>query len=421
MISLRIAPVLAALALVPAAAAAQSPELAPLKEMYERRDCFAAREAVPALGAQAAGDAAFYRGWVAAAFNRPAEAEAELSRFLAAPGDSALRGQAEELLADTYLREHRYGAAADVYARLLAIAPDSAKADLRNSIALFGALRDVPPQTVSFAGDVDVPTTRDKANLVNLPVQSGGAAQDFIFDTGANLSTVTESAARALGFRVIEQAITVGAATGSNTLSRLAVAPELRIGAATVRNVVFLVLPDSALAFPQIGYAIHGILGHPVITALGEVTLTRAGRLRVPARPSPVDAGAAPNLCLDGFDPLVRVTVRGEPLVFGLDTGARQSSLYPAFYERYRAMVDSGTATTRRVGGAGGIREIRVVSIGPVALGIGASTVTLQQIDVMTQPTVNRSRFAFGVLGQDVVASFAEMTLDYRAMQLRFR
>src|SRR4029078_8069324 len=118
----------------------------------------------------------------------------------------------------------------------------------------------------------DVPLTRDRANLMNIPVGEAGKEERFVFDTRANLSTIGETLARELGVRIIDRQILVGTATGARATSRLAIAPELRIGAATARNVVFLVLPDSALKFPQIGYEIRGIVGHPVIAALGEVT-----------------------------------------------------------------------------------------------------------------------------------------------------
>ena len=414
---------LAATLALAGSAHAQAPDTARLAEAYRRHDCFTAREALRGARDGSAPGLAFYRGWTAAAFNHPDSAAAELRRYLASPAaasDPERRRAAQQLLGDMLVREFRYGEAADAYTALAAASPDSAKADLHNVVALFGALRSVPAQTVSLAADLDVPTTRDRANLINLQVQAGGATESFIFDTGANLSTVVESTARALGFRMIDQSIQVGAVTGVRTAPHLAVAPELRVGAATVRNVVFLVFPDSALAFPQIGYQIHGILGHPVITALGEVTHTREGRLQVPAHPA-ATAGGEPNLCLDGLDNLVRGSIGGETLLFGFDTGARTSQLFPRYHQQHRAAVETGTETTLRIGGAGGMRSIHAYTIGPVAITVGGGTATLQRINVSTETTGERSRYVDGDIGQDVITSFAAMTLDYRAMQLRFR
>ncbi len=417
----------AALLLAGVAAAplrAQAPDPARLAALYDRHDCFTARDALKTVPVDASPDLAFYRGWVSAAFNRPARAAGELRAYLASPAahaDEKHRRAAEQLLADVLVREFRYGDAADAYARVAAASADSTREDMANSATLFGALRDVPAQTLTFAADVDVPLTRDRAGLMNVPVDAGAAKEAFVFDTGANLSTVVESVARELGFRFIDQRVSVGTATGARAAAGLAVAPELRIGAATVRNAVFLVLPDSALSFPQIGYRIRGIVGHPVIAALGEVTLTRDGHLRAAARPPAAQHGAEPNLCLDGLDNLVRGEMGGQPLLLGLDTGAGSTQLFPAYHVRNRAAVEAGRATTLQIGGAAGTRTLKAYVVGPVALTVGGATATLPQVTVSTEPSGQRADYADGDIGQDVITRFAEMTLDYRAMQLRFR
>jgi Aspartyl protease len=403
---------------------AQAPGTAQLAAMYDRHDCFAARDALRTVRPDASGDLAFYRGWVAAAFSRHDEAATELRRYLAsgaARADAKHRRAAEQLLADVLVREFRYGEAADAYARVAAASTDSTRGDMANNAAVFAALRDVPAQTLAFASDVDVPLTRDRANLMNVPVETGGKQKSFVFDTGANLSTVGESMARELGFRIIDRTIQVGTATSARASARLAVAPELRIGGATVRNAVFLVLPDSALSFPQIGYRIHGIVGHPVIHALGQITLTRDGRLRAPAHPPVATASGEPNLCLDGLDNLVRGEIGGEGLLLGLDTGARSTQLFPPYHRRNRAAVEAGRPTTLQLGGAAGAQSLAAFYIGPVTLAVGGAAATLPQVAVSTQPASQRSDYADGDIGQDVITKFSEMTLDYRAMQFRFR
>lgn len=401
---------------------AQSADPAALAALYERHDCFAARDALAAVPSAAGLD--FYRGWVSSAFNRPNDAATQLRRYLAsdaARADETHRRAAEQLLGDVLVREYRYGDAADLYARVAAATADSTRGDMENNAAVFAALRDAPAQSVAFAGDVDVPLTRDRAGLMNVPVSAGGKEEKFVFDTGANLSTVGETVARELGFRIIDRRISVGTATGANASARLAIAPELKLGAATVRNVVFLVLPDSSLAFPQIGYAIRGIVGHPVIAALGEITLTRDGHLRAAARPTVAASSAEANLCIDGLDNLVRGRIGGQTLLFGLDTGARNSQLFPPYYRRNRAAVDSGRAATIQLGGAAGLRTLNVRYVGPVTVTIGGAAATLPQVAVATETSGQRSDYADGDIGQDVIAQFAEMTLDYRAMQLRFK
>ncbi|HEX5871859.1 MAG TPA: pepsin/retropepsin-like aspartic protease family protein [Longimicrobium sp.] len=395
-----------------------------LGELYRRQDCFGLRDALAGMQAGAVVD--FYRAAAAVAFNRPDEAIGELRRFLATPGaaaDPARRQTAHELLGDAYVRTFRYAEAAEVYAALAgeASADSAGRENAANVRGLWGALAGTPAQTVEAQGPVRLATTRDKANLVNVRVESGGQSIDFVYDTGANLSTVTASTAREMGFRVLRDSVRVGSITGGDTWARVAVAPELRIGGATVRNAAFLVFPDSALAFPQIGYQIRGIIGFPVIAGFGATTLTRGGELVLG---DTADAGAAgeQNLCLRGLMPLVAAEHAGERLHFGFDTGAQTTALYPPFHAARREAVEAGgEASTVQVGGAGGMRQVRAYTLSSLVLRIGGREATVPQVRVYAEATSGDSDRLYGNIGQDVIRQFEAMTLDFRRMQLRFR
>jgi predicted aspartyl protease len=423
----------AALALTLGGCAAAAVQTAPpaagvdverLAELYRRQDCFGLRDAM--AGAPDGAVVDFYRAAVAVAFNRPDEAIGELRRFLAsseAAADPARRRTAYELLGDAYVRTYRYDEAAEVYASVSAdVALDSAaRENAANVRGLWAALASAGAQTVEAPGPVRVAITRDRANLVNVPVEAGGERIDFVYDTGANLSTVTESTSRRMGFRVLEGTVRVGSSSGTNSQARVAVAPELRIGGATVRNATFLVFPDSALSFPQIGYQIHGIVGFPVIAGFGATTLTRGGEL-VLGDTADAGAGGEQNLCLRGLMPLVAAEHAGERLHFGFDTGAQSTALYPPFRAARRETVEAGgEPSTVQVGGAGGMRQVRAYTLAPLVLRIGGREATVPQVRVYVEPTSDDSDRVYGNIGQDVIRQFEAMTLDFRRMQLRFR
>jgi predicted aspartyl protease len=395
-----------------------------LDSLYRRQDCFGLRDALVGMRGGATVD--FYRAAAAVAFNRPDEAIGELRRFLATPeaaADPERRQTAYELLGDAYVRTFRYAEAAEVYAALAgeASADSAGRENAANVRGLWGALAGTPAQTVEAPGPVRITTTRDRANLVNVRVEAGGQAVDFVYDTGANLSTVTASTAREMGFRLLDDSVRVGSITGGQTWARVGVAPELRIGGATVRNAAFLVFPDSALAFPQIGYQIRGIIGFPVIAGFGATTLTRAGELVLG---DTADAGAPgeQNLCLRGLMPLVAAEHAGERLHFGFDTGAQATGLYPPFHAARREAVEAGGAPSAvQVGGAGGMRQVRAYTLSPLVLRIGGREATVPQVRVYLEPTSGDSDRLYGNIGQDVIRQFESMTLDFRRMQLRFR
>ena len=407
-----------------APAAAQTPDAGRLAALHRSQDCFGLRDA---LAGVRAGDPVldFYRAAAAVAFNRPDEAIPELRRFLASPAaaaDAQRRQTAYELLGDALVRTYRYGEAAEVYAALAADpqTDSTGRANAVNVRGLWAALAGTPPQTVEAPGPVRVATTRDAANLVNVEVEANGKRIGFVYDTGANLSTVIESTAREMGFRVTDATVNVGSSTGAMTLAHVGVAPELRIGGATVRNAVFLVFPDSALSFPQINYQIRGIVGFPLIAGFGATTVMRGGEL-VLGDTAGGDLGEQ-NLCLRGLMPLVAAEHAGERLHFGMDTGAQSTSLYMPFHAARREVVEAGgEARMIDVGGAGGMRQVRGYTLSPLVLRIGGREATVPRVSVFTERVGDDSERLFGNIGQDVIHQFEAMTLDFRRMQLRFR
>jgi hypothetical protein len=418
----------AAALLLAAPAAAQSPAANPerLAALYRAQDCFGLRDALAAADGQGGAVLDFYRAAAAVAFSRPDEAIPELRRFLASPEASADRERrqtAYELLGDAYVRAFRYEEAAEIYAILAgdAVTDSTGRDNAGNVRGLWGALAGTPAQTVDIPGPIRVVTTRDKANLVNVAVTANGETIDFVWDTGANLSTVTESTARAMGFRVLDATVDVGSSTGGQTRAHVGVAPELRIGGATVRNAVFLVFPDSALAFPQIDYRIRGIVGFPVISGFGATTALRTGEL-ILGDTAAAQADGGQNLCMRGLMPVVAAEHAGERMHFGLDTGAQTTSLYLPFHAARRELVEAGGAPSEvQTGGAGGMRQVRAYALSPLVLRIGGREATVPRVSVFIDRTTEDSERLYGNLGQDIIHQFEAMTLDFRRMQLRFR
>jgi predicted aspartyl protease len=250
-------------------------------------------------------------------------------------------------------------------------------------------------------------------------VAANGRTVDFVWDTGANLSTVIESTAREMGFRVLDATVNVGSSTGKETRAHVGIAPELRIGGATVRNAVFLVFPDSALAFPQIGYQIRGIIGFPVIAAFGATTVMRGGEL-VLGDTAGGDLGEQ-NLCMRGLMPIIAAEHAGERLHFGFDTGAQSTAMYAPFHAARRALVEAGgDATLVQVGGAGGMQSVAAYSLSPLVLTIGGREATVPRVNVFIDRTTDDSDRVYGNIGQDIIRQFESMTLDFRRMQIRF-
>lgn len=406
------------------AAAANEPD-EELARLYAGKQYFELRDALQRQRDGAAPELLFYRGVVSNKFNRPEESVVFLRRFLAAPPRDARRSMlkdAHAILLDDYVKTYRYAeAAAECRVLLSRYRPelDGEKLeDAENALRIWGALAGVPRQTVRLNGGTRVQTSKDKAGLTNVPVETGGRRADFVFDTGANISTVTASYARRLGFRLIETDVRVGTTTGLKVRARLGVAPLLRIGRVSVRHAVFLVMEDRDLFFPQINYQINGIVGFPVIEGLRQVTLTRGGEIVVPARPQ---ATGPQNMALDELTPLLAGEFRGRRLTFTFDTGAATTTFYKPFFDAYADDIRANAAQRReRIGGAGGSKEVSSYRYRNLDLTFAGRPARFADARILSDHIRDADKFFYGNLGQDLIKQFAAMTINFEAMSLTF-
>ena len=156
---------------------------------------------------------------------------------------------------------------------------EAGRADSENARAFLVSLSGVAAQTIEFGPPAPIQTRRNELGLWVVPVDINSQRSEWILDTGASLSTVTESEARRMGLAIREVRGYARGYTGAKNVARLGVAGEVRVGYAHVRNVVFLVLADEALRMPPLKEPIHGILGLPELRALGCVDLSAKGEL----------------------------------------------------------------------------------------------------------------------------------------------
>lgn len=210
---------------------------------------------------------------------------------------------------------------------------------------LFGTFANTAPQKMSKQKDVLLNSHRNNFNHLMTPVRIGATNEDFIFDTGANLSTISESQANKMKLRVFEQSVDIGSSTQRKVQSKLAVADSMFVGDIFFENVLFLVMPDDQLTFPEINYVIKGIIGFPVINQLGEVHLKHDGKLFVP---KVISSNTKQNMFFEGLNPVVQVFSKRDTLLFTFDTGASQSELSFKYYnERKLAVREKGKKTNK--------------------------------------------------------------------------
>jgi len=382
------------------------------KDFFTARDLFRVNK--PFLNAN---EQVFILAILDNAFNKPIASNKKIALLSAATEKlpDTLRLKLWRVQEDNFVKLKDYAGAKQTIQKILLdfdpLLSTDTRADLRNNLKIWSALEHVRPQLIDNA-DTRLKMTKDKAGLKNLTLTVNGDTASFIFDTGANLSTVTESVAKRLHMDLIRADIDVDAVTGVSIKADLAVCKQLKLGSINISNAIFLVFPDSALCIPQIGYQINGIIGFPVIEALQEVQLTQDDFFIVPKRPTV--SWKASNLAIDGLSPLIAID--GKHYTF--DTGAEKTILYAPFYETYKQHIEKQDIPTKvAMGGAGGQVEYDGFVI-QHTFHISDKPIALKNISLLKSKIKNET--VYGNIGQDIIRQFSIMILNFKDMFIQF-
>lgn len=379
-----------------------------LKSLYEAHQWFKLRDAV-----QAAKAPAFYRGAVAYAFNDFKQAEKHLQDVIKSAPKSEQASEARGLLIYVYQRAGRYRQAMSQIEELLAAQPDNA--NLKNARSFFAELSHYPEQSVTERNYSGTRYRTQDGNLF-VPLSVDGKSADYILDTGANFSTISESEARRLGLTIHESAVKGTVATGAQVGFRTAVAGQLTVGNVRLRHVVFLVARDDQQPFVDLPSGERGVLGLPVLLALQTMRWSADGTFESGFR-SARSSVRKSNLCFEGADAVTETGFRQSKLNLHLDTGASETVLFPKFAEEFASVVsESGKKDSKQVTGVGDSVEVDAVSLPLLTLRIGGFDATLRPAQVLLKQV--GSRWLHGRLGLDLLSQARVVTIDFRSMTL---
>lgn len=366
----------------------------------------------------------FYSAVYANACNRPVVSNQLLKDYIKKKKKPAglIAFDYYSLLHDNYVRSFQYREAASSGRYLLKHFSkhytDQDRQGQQYATLIWKALTGQPAQQVEQPASDSILFTRDMAGLINIPVTSGTQAGQFIFDTGAGLSSVSESYAKQLGFRILpDTGIYVAGFTGIYNPVRIAIASELRFGSIVIHNEPFLVFRDEALSFANGAYKINGIIGFPVAKELGRITITRKSLL-IDAHKE--DNSFAKNFFVEQLRPMVLLGYKDRLLPFNFDTGAASSDFLRPFYELDSNLLKAaGKYADRQSASAGGAHTRRVLEIPNLKLQLGAQTVTIPLAAVDPTAYHVSSQELYGNIGQDLLKQYNKVILDFGNNVLR--
>jgi predicted aspartyl protease len=328
------------------------------------------------------------------------------------PGSGNTLGSLYQLQVQNLFRMCRYAEADSICKISVSLLTDANdKAEMQNMAHILFALKDVPAQTVERNADLELVYDEDMAGLIRIPVSIGGRKSKYIFDTGANISTVMESEAVKMKLRFLDAAFDVTSSSRKAIRSRLAVADELTIGNAVFHQVIFLVLPDDDLKFIGGLYKIKGIIGIPVIAQLGEVQISKK-RIFSPYT-SAQTTSPIRNLGFSGNTPFVELNFFGTDHAYIFDTGAAGTLLNSRFLRTYTDSTANAPDKKTRVGGAGGVQQVTIKRCSNLRFTFGDNHGILKTATAQTSGIANASSEFYGIVGEDIFRQCNTMIINF--------
>jgi hypothetical protein len=386
-----------------------------LRQLEEKHRAFELRDLLDAPGQNAA-ETLLYRALTNSRFGREREAVSQFRAFLATHPSPEVERKARYELSNALTRLGEISDAESELAAALRLTPESdpSRADSENARAFLASLSGVAAQTVEFGPPAAIQARRNALGLWVVPVDINSQRSEWILDTGASLSTVTESEARRMGLAIREAHGYARGYTGAKNAARMAVADEMRLGYARLRNVVFLLLADEALRMPPLKDPIHGILGLPALRPLGCVDLSASGELTFDCRAKRTQG--QPNFFFEGLAPIVQVLHLGHSLQMMLDTGSRATVFYPSVRDTLAQweLYQLASHVAAGFGGSGGSVQIQASTVPSIQLEIQGKTLFLQRAKLLSQ-ALGGAVASDGILGIDALAG--GFHIDFRAMQ----
>lgn len=376
-----------------------------LKSLYESHRWFELRDSLRKGAAPL-----FYQGAVACAFNDLRSCERKLARVIKSEPQPQIAIEAHRVLAAAYFRLGKYREALPHVDAILAVHPDDS--DVKDDRPLLAALRDSADQSVVRRAS----TTLEMKDA--LPIEINGVQGTYWFDTGADVSALSESDAKRFNLHVLNAQIKEGDVTGAEVDSRVAVADELSIGSFRLSHVAFLVFSDNQPPFNQLPPGSRGVIGLPVLLALQRFVWRADKKFEIDPKSSSSNL-SQPNLCFHEHGVLALIQFEDHNLTFRLDTGATDTDLYPPFAELFPELIHAGSKTdSYKMEGVGGTKNMNAAILESLRMSIGGFPVTLRPANVLLTHTTESSYYLQGNLGMDLLQLAHRTTFDFKRMML---
>ncbi len=279
-------------------------------------------------------DAALYRGAIGVTFNQdPQRSGRLLLQAIRANPHSEDAYEAYEWLSHLYFYRGRYHSLVSIMEKRWAAFPEKKEnADERTVIEGF---RGLPDQMLKSSRP---PKLAHEPGSISIPLSVNGTPETWFFDTGAWVSSISESEARRLGMTIRSTAGKMGQSASAQVGFRTAVAKDVVIGNSRFRNISFAVFPDSQEPWSNLTSGRRGIIGIPLLVGLGTIRWETTGDVELAEPPAGFDIRAS-NLTFDNDHLVISAVAENRNIAATVGTGAVTTDLYKPFADMFEEIL----------------------------------------------------------------------------------
>ena len=362
---------------------------------------------------------------LASNFNRPEELREKLQKLIAEHQaelgfENVCNMTVMGALVEGY--EGNYAVAADMV-KAIADAVKAATGSLEGTglselLAYYEAVREYPaPALEKPAEDIKIALT-EKSELLWIPVTVNGKTYDFILDTGASFTMISQDLAKDMGAQIIGDPVFVGGGESTGGYGQRAFIENMNVGPVSLKNVIAFVSENPTDEDPL---KVDAVLGMDFIERAGEIQIDLAAvTLTIPAQTTVMPASGR-NIILETNIPIVESTdVDGNRYTFILDTGASGANLSDLWFAKNAEMAAALPVETQNIWGHGGTVQLEIVKIPEYKLTIGTASAEFKDLPttVPANGTVSSSRD--GRLGMGLLKQFNKVIFNFEDMFVAF-
>lgn len=294
-------------------------------------------------------------------------------------------------------------------------------------------LRDYPAPSVSRPDkDTEIAITIDPVKLlkpldgeksrglvIKIPVVIHNKTYQFIFDTGAASSFMSEAFAKEVGVQMANDSVLINKGMMGEGYGKSGYLDSMQIGDITFKNVItYISMPNPAV---DSIIQIDAVLGMDFMKLVEEFQIyTKEKKIVFPVKRSNLPASGR-NLLLTNANALIlKANCGNDPLLFIFDTGNNRADFQYTYYSKYKNEIDKVAIKDSITGGGFGfIRSKEILLVPSIMFNIGNTPVKMKNARV--HPLAgNDQTTEDGNIGMDLIKLFSKVTINFKDMFAEF-